>query len=325
MWNVLVTKKIPAAGIELLRRHCQSVTVNPEERVWTEQELIEHLPGNQGVLCLLTDRIDRKVLDKAHEYGIKGFATMAVGYDNIDVDYAAELGIKITNTPGVLTETTAELTWALIFAVSRRIMEADRFTRTGKFRYWEPMLFLGCDISHKTLGIVGAGRIGTAVGLMSRGFDMQILYCDTERNEILEAEMKTQKVPLDELLARADFITIHTPLTAETHHLIGEAEFGKMKPGAILINTSRGAVVEEDALVKVLKNGKIRGAGLDVYEHEPAIHPELVKMDNVVLLPHIGSASIETRAKMARIAAENLIAILADKPPPNLVTSTSEH
>lgn len=318
-YRVLVTRQIPPEGMEILKVKCEKITLNTENRSWSKSELIKNLEGNDAVLCLLTDKIDKEVLIAAKQVGIKGFANMAVGYDNIDVDTATQLGIMITNTPGVLTETTAELTWALIFAVARRIVEADRFTRAGKFKGWEPLLFLGQDISHKTLGLIGTGRIGSAVAYMSRGFNMRILYYDVVRRPELETELNAKQTSLTELLSAADIISIHTPLTRETYHLIGAAEIKLMKPTAILINTSRGPVIDEGALALALKNRQIAGAGLDVYENEPQIHPDLLDLDNVVLLPHIGSASVATRGKMARMAAENLLAILEGKRPPNLV------
>lgn len=318
-YRVLVTRQIPSEGMEILKGKCEKITLNTENRSWSKSELIKNLEGNDAVLCLLTDKIDKEVLIAAKQAEIKGFANMAVGYDNIDVDTATQLGIMITNTPGVLTETTAELAWALIFAVARRIVEADKFTRVGKFKGWEPLLFLGQDISHKTLGLIGAGRIGSAVAYMSRGFNMRILYYDVVRRPELETELNAKQTSLTELLSTADIISIHTPLTRETHHLIGAAEIKLMKPTAILINTSRGPVIDEAALALALKNRQIAGAGLDVYENEPQIHPHLLDLDNVVLLPHIGSASVGTRGKMARMAAENLLAILEGHRPPNLV------
>ncbi len=318
-WKVLVTRMIPEPGIALLEKHCEGVTINPEERVWEKEELIANLEGHDGVLCLLTDRVDRDVLDRAKACGIKGFATMAVGYDNIDAPYAREVGIMVTNTPGVLTETTAELTWALIFAVARRIVEADRFTREGRFQTWEPLLFLGRDLTHKTLGIIGAGRIGSTVALMSKGFQMKVLYYDKVRREHLEQELNAQKTSLEHLLEESDVVSIHTPLTDETYHLITETELELMKPTAILINAARGPVIDESALADALKRERIAGAGLDVYEEEPKVHPELIPLHNVVLLPHIGSSTVETRNKMAVMAAQNLLDILAGKTPPNLV------
>ncbi|MCX7766005.1 MAG: D-glycerate dehydrogenase, partial [Candidatus Sumerlaeia bacterium] len=265
-YRVLVTRPIPEEGIDALKGKCEKINLNPENRSWDKTELIKNLSGNDGVLCLLTDKIDKDVLMAAKLAGIKGFANMAVGYDNIDVETATQLGIMVTNTPGVLTETTAELAWALIFAVARRIVEADKFTRAGKFKGWEPLLFLGQDISHKTLGIIGAGRIGGAVAKMSCGFNMRILYYDQVRRPELETQLKAEQTSLTELLKTADIISIHTPLTTETYHLIGAAEIKLMKPTAILINTSRGPVVDEAALAFALKNRQIAGAGLDVYE-----------------------------------------------------------
>lgn len=318
-WNVLVTREIPEAGLELLRKRCETVEVNTEKRTWPKTELIKHLPGHDAVICLLTDTIDAEVLNAAKEAGIKIFANMAVGYNNIDVAHAAELGIFITNTPGVLTETTAELTWALIFGVSRHIVQADAFMRRKKFCGWEPMLFLGRDLKGKTLGIIGAGRIGSTVAMMSKGFTMKVIYTDTRKRPRIERAVRAKKRDLDALLQEADIITIHTPLTPETHHLIGEREFGMMKPGAILINAARGPIVDEDALVQALRAGRIFGAGLDVYEREPEVHPGLRKLQNVVLLPHIGSASLETRSKMSLKAAKNVLAVLAGKKPINPV------
>jgi len=317
--HVLVTQMIPEQGLDLLKSQGVVLTVNMEDRIFTKKELMDRLPGHKAVLCLLTDKIDRDVIDAAASCGIRGFANLAVGYDNIDVKYAAEKGILVTNTPGVLTQTTAELAWALLFAAARRTTEADRFCRAGKFTSWKPLLFLGMDVSGKTLGIIGAGRIGTAVALMSKGFQMKVLYTDVKKNEILEKELNAEKVSLDELLTRSDFISIHTPLTPETRRMIGEQEFSLMKRDAILINTSRGAVLDEEALSHALKNGTIRAAGLDVYEKEPAIHPDFLHLENVVLLPHIGSASLETRGKMSLMAAENILAMLQNKIPTNVV------
>jgi len=317
--HVLVTQMIPVQGLDLLSSQEVVLTLNSEDRIWTKKELMDHLPGHKAVLCFLTDKIDRDVIDAASSCGIKGFANLSVGYDNIDVKYAAEKGILVTNTPGVLTQTTAELAWALLFAAGRRTSEADRFCRAGKFTSWKPLLFLGMDVSGKTLGIVGAGRIGTAMALMSKGFQMKVLYTDVRKNEILEKELNAEKVSLDELLRKSDFVSIHTPITPETRHIIGEREFSLMKPDAVLVNTSRGAVLDEEALARALKNGNIRAAGLDVYENEPAIHPDLLHLENVVLLPHIGSASLETRGKMSLMAAENILAMLRDQNPPHLV------
>jgi glyoxylate reductase len=246
-------------------------------------------------------------------------AAYAVGYDNIDISAATERGIPVSNTPGVLTETTAELAWALLFSVARRIVEADTFTRIGRFTGWAPLLMLGQDVTNKTLGIIGAGRIGTAFALKSKGFDMKVLYTDEQRNIQLERKLAAKKVPLSELLKESDFISIHVPLMKTTYHLISEKELKIMKKTAILLNTARGPIIDEVALIKALKEHWIFGAGLDVYEHEPKIPEELKKLDNVILQPHTGSGTIETRTKMALMATENLIEGLKGNIPPNCI------
>ncbi len=315
--TVFVSQPIPERGLEVLRRSGLEFEINRQDRVLPKVELISKLREKEGLLCLLTDRVDKEVLAGAES--LKGIANCAVGYDNIDIEVATLRGIPVSNTPGVLTETTADLTWALILAVARRIVEADRFTRTGLFKGWGIMLMLGGDIYGKTLGIVGAGRIGTAVALRARGFRMRVLYYSKDRNELMEKELGAVQVELDDLLGEADFISLHVPLDPETHHLIGERELGLMKDSAYLINTSRGAVVDEAALVKVLRERGIAGAGLDVYEDEPDLYEGLRELDNTVLLPHIGSASLETRARMAEIAATNLVAMLRGEKAPNCI------
>ncbi|MBM4081170.1 MAG: D-glycerate dehydrogenase, partial [Planctomycetes bacterium] len=279
--------------------------------------LLKNVKGRDGVLCLLTDTIDAEVLDAAK--GAKIFANYAVGFNNIDVKAATERGILITNTPGVLTDATADMAWALLFSAARRIVEGDKYTRAGKFKGWSPMLFLGGDITGKTLGIVGAGRIGAAMARRSVGFKMKVLYCDPTRNEELERELGAKQVDMPTLLKESDFVSVHVLLTPATRHLIGEKELGMMKPTAYLINTSRGPVVDEAALVKALEEKKIAGAGLDVYEDEPKLKPGLAKLPNAVIPPHIASATIWTRGKMAEMAATNLVAALKGERPPNLV------
>jgi len=227
----------------------------------------------------------------------------------------------VSNTPGVLTETTAELAWALLFSVARRIVEADTFTRAGKFKGWAPLLMLGQDVSHKTLGIIGTGRIGTAFALKSKGFQMNVLYTDEQHNPQLERELGATKVSLKKLLKESDFISIHVPLTKATHHLIDEKELRLMKKTAVLINTARGPIINETALIKALTQRWIFGAGLDVYEKEPEISKELTCLENVVLQPHTGSGTIETRTKMALMAAENMIIGLKGGIPPNCVNT----
>ncbi|HOK81123.1 MAG TPA: D-glycerate dehydrogenase [bacterium] len=314
--HVFVTRMIPEPAIELLKKTCE-VEVNGEDRVLKKDELLDKVKGKDAVLCLLTDTIDDEVLKAADRCKI--FANYAVGYNNIDVESATRRKIIITNTPGVLTDATGDLAWALLFAVARRVVEADAFTRQGKFKGWAPQLFLGQDITGKTLGVIGAGRIGSNFAKKSKGFSMRILYYDVKRDLEFEQEAKAVFVDLDTLLKEADFVSIHVPLVPETRHLIGARELSLMKKNAILINTSRGPVVDEKALVNALKEGKIWGAGLDVYENEPDIEPELLNLANVVLLPHIASATYETRTKMALMAAENILAVFRGETPPNIV------
>ncbi|HBT47025.1 MAG TPA: D-glycerate dehydrogenase [Peptococcaceae bacterium] len=315
-WKVYVTRPVPQPAIDLLAERCE-VEVNPEDRVLSKEELIEKIRGRDGVFCLLTDKIDAEVMDAAP--GVKVFANMAVGFDNIDIPAATARGILVTNTPGVLTEATAEFAWALLFAVARRVVEADKFMRAGKYRAWGPMLMLGQEIHGKTLGVIGGGRIGTAFARRAKGFDLKVLYTDVRPNPQFEAETGGRFVDTDTLLRESDFVSIHVPLTPSTRHLIGERELKLMKKSAILINTSRGPVVDEAALVKALREGEIWGAGLDVFEREPEMVPGLAELDNVVVCPHIASATWETRTAMATMAARNLLAALEGQLPPQCV------
>ncbi|MCM8825450.1 MAG: D-glycerate dehydrogenase [Candidatus Omnitrophica bacterium] len=315
--RLLVTGMIPEPAIDLLKKNCD-VEVNTEGRVLSKKELISRVKGKDAVLCLLTDTIDDEVFQASFPK-CRIFANYAVGYNNIDVEAATRRKIVITNTPGVLTDATADLAWALLFSVARRVVEADRFTRDGKFRGWLPDLFLGMEITGKTLGVVGAGRIGSNFARKAKCFSMRILYYDKKRNYQLEQDTRALFVDLETLLKESDFISLHVPLLPETRHLIGERELALMKKTAILINTSRGPVVDEKALANALKEKKIWGAGLDVYENEPVIEPELISLDNVVLLPHIASATFETRTKMGIMAAENILAFFRGEIPPNIV------
>lgn len=316
-FNVYITREIPEPGMTMVREACEGADCNPEDRVLSREELLANVKGRDGVLSLLTDTVNAEVFDAAA--GAKIFANYAVGFNNIDVDAATERGIMITNTPGVLTDATADMAWALLFSVARCVVEADQYTRAGKFKGWSPKLFLGGDITGRTLGIVGAGRIGTAMALRSVGFKMKVLYCDPMRNEELERELGARQVDLDTLLHESDFVSVHVLLDEETRHLIGPDELAKMKPTAYLINTSRGPVIDEVALVAALKSGEIAGAGLDVFEDEPELKPGLADLDNAVVPPHIASATIWTRGKMAEMAATNLVAGLKGETPPNLV------
>jgi len=314
--KIFVTRKIPEPGLEILRKK-HEIVVFLHDRIPTKEEIIEGLKDKDGLLCLLSDPIDSDVINS--EPKLKVIASYAVGYDNIDVKAATQKGVPVSNTPGVLTDATAEMAWALLFSAARRIVEADKFTRAGKFIGWGPMLMHGQDVANKTLGIVGAGRIGTAVALKSKGFNMKVLYVSEHTSKTLEQEINAKKVGLSELLIESDFISLHIPLTEETHHLIGEKELKMMKKTAILINTSRGPVVNEKALAKALTEKWIFGAGLDVYEHEPKVTEELKMLDNVVLQPHSASATVNSRTQMAIMAAENMIAGLNGEIPPNCV------
>jgi len=315
--KVFVTREIPKIGLELLEKAGFEINLRGNELPPTRDELLEGVKDADALLCLLTDKISRDVLEAGKN--LKIVSNYAVGYDNIDVDAATELGIIVTNTPGVLTDATAELAWALLFAVARRIVEADKFTRAGKFKGWHPTLLLGFELKGKTLGIIGAGRIGTAMALKSKGFKMKVLYFSRHRNERLERELGAKMVSLDELLKESDFVSLHVPLTSETFHLIGERELNLMKPTAILINTSRGAVVDEQALIKALQNRRIAGAGLDVFENEPEVPDELKKLENVVITPHIGSATHNARESMALMAAQAIVDVLNGRIPQNVV------
>jgi glyoxylate reductase len=309
--KVLVTREIPDAGRRLLRDFDVSVvSESPPER----GELLEAVRGAAGILPTVTEKMDAEVMDAAGD-GLKVIANMAVGYDNVDLDAAGERNVVVTNTPEVLNETTADTAFMLLLAAARRLGEAERLLRSGGWEAWGPMQLTGPDVWGKKLGVVGFGRIGQAVARRARGFDMEVLYHDQYRIESAEKESGVRYVELDELLRTCDFISVHTPLTDETHHLIGATELGRMKPEAVLINTSRGPVVDEAALADALAEGRIFAAGLDVYEKEPEVHPKLLELENAVLAPHIGSASVETRDRMAVLAAENIVAVLSGEEP----------
>ncbi|MFA9398847.1 MAG: 2-hydroxyacid dehydrogenase [Clostridiaceae bacterium] len=308
---------IPSEAIELLENHFD-VEINPLDRVLDKEELIEKVKGRDAVLCLLTDNIDEEVF-KAAGRNCKIFANYAVGYNNIDVETATKHNIMITNTPGVLNDATADLAWTLLFSTARRVVEADKYLRDGLYKGWSPMLFLGQDITGKTLGVVGTGRIGSNFAKKALGFDMKIIYSDIKRNEEFEKLTNATYVDFETLLKEADFVSLHVPLLSSTTHLIGEKELKLMKKTAILINTSRGPVVDEKALANALKYGEIWGAGLDVYEEEPKVSEELIKLNNAVLLPHIASATIETRTNMGIIAASNIVSAYKGEIPENIV------
>jgi len=322
MVKIFVTRKIPERGIEKLKSAGFEVEVNPEDKVLSKDELMAWLKKGSydAALVLLTDKLDADVFEAAKGI-VKIFANMAVGFDNVDLASAKKAGIMVSNTPGVLTDTVAEHTFALMLAIAHRVAEADRFVRSGKYHGWEPMMLLGTDLSYKTVGILGLGRIGSRVAYhAAKGFDAKVIYYDVKRNEEFEKEFGAVFCETPELLlAQSDFVSIHVPLLPTTHHLIDANRLKMMKPSAYLINTSRGPIVDEKALAEALKNNVIKGAAIDVFENEPAIEPGLIGLENVILTPHIASATEETRSKMAELAAENIIAALSNQAPPNLV------
>ena len=309
--KVLVTREIPEAGLRPLETYDLTVL---SEAPPARDELLEAAKGAEGVLSNVTEKMDAEFMDAAGD-GLKVIANMAVGYDNVDVEAAKKRGIAVTNTPGVLDETTADTAFMLLLAAARRLGESERTLRAGNWEWWGPKLFVGVDVWGKTLGIVGMGRIGQAVAKRGRGFGMEILYHNRSRKEDAEKELDARYADLEELLETADFVSIHTPLTDETRHLIGPKELRRMKPTAVLVNTSRGPVVDEGALADALADGRIFAAGLDVYEDEPKVHPKLLDLENAVLAPHIGSGSQETRDQMAVLAAENIVAVLSGGEP----------
>ncbi len=303
---VYVTRRLPAAGLERILAETDA-TVWEGELPPPKDEIVRQVADCDGLVCLLTDPIDAEVMDAAPS--LRVIAQMAVGYDNIDVAAATKRGIPVGNTPGVLTETTADFAWALLMATARRIGDGQQYIREGQWQTWGPMTLLGPDLYGATLGIIGLGRIGAAFARRAQGFNMRILYSNPEPKPEVAREVGAEYVGMDRLLAESDFVALHTPLTPDTTHLIGAAELRKMKPGAILLNTARGPIVDQEALVEALREGVIAGAGLDVTDPEP-IDPDhpLVHMDNVLVTPHIASASIGARDKMATLTADNLLA-----------------
>jgi glyoxylate reductase len=315
--RIYVTRPIPDAARERLCAACSDVAINPQRRALTRDGLIRSLLHRDAVIAFLTDKIDGEVMERAET--LRVIANCAVGFDNIDVQAATARGIMVTNTPDVLTEATADLAWALLMAIARRIVEADRYVRAGRFHGWEPSLMLGADLAGKTLAVIGAGRVGSAFAKRSMGFGMRVLYVNPEPNESLERDLGARRVDLETALKEADFISLHVPLARETRHLINRDRIALMKPTAYLVNTARGPVVEEVALAEALREKRIAGAALDVFENEPALTEGLVKLDNVVLAPHIGSATTETRTRMIMLAAESVFAAMRGDVPPNIV------
>ncbi len=310
--KIFITRNIPQPALNRLAE-VFDISIHANDKAISRQQLMEAVKDMNALLCLLTDSIDKELLEAAPR--LKCVSNLAVGFNNIDLEYANSRNIAVCNTPGVLTETTADLTWALLLACARRVVEADNYARSGRFEGWEPLLMLGVDVFSKTLGIIGMGRIGSAVARRAEGFGMKVLWFDPQVDPKTVSD-KYERADLRHLCSSSDFISIHVPLTPDTHHLVNSELLSLMRPTAVLINTARGPIVDEEALIKALRDKKIAAAGLDVFENEPEIPAELLELENAVLLPHIGSASIETRTKMALMAAENAIAVIQGTEPP---------
>ena len=303
--KVFITYKIPNIAEKILREKGFTVSVNRSGKILTKEELIRKGKNADALITLLSDKIDREVIDNLNKCRI--IANYAVGYNNIDVEYAKSRGIVVANTPGILTDATADLTMALILACARRLPEGERFVREGKFEGWKPELLLGLDLKGKTLGIVGMGRIGFAVGQRAKAFGMKVVYFNRTRKANAENELNAKKVSLEKLMKMSDVVSLHLPLTAETRGIIDKNKLNLLKPTAILINTARGEVLDEKHLIKMLKRKKIFAAGFDVYTNEPNLNPALLELENAVLLPHVGSGTVETRNAMAELVARNVV------------------
>ena len=315
--SILISRSLPAEAVARARSRAD-VDFNDADAPLPRAELIRRLKGRQGLICMISESVDEELLEACPD--LKVAANVAVGFNNIDVAAATRRGVVVTNTPDVLTETTADFAWTLLMATARRVVEADRYVRDGKFKLWEFMLLHGGDVHGKTLGIVGFGRIGRAMARRAQGFGMRVLYQDAvAADAATERELRVVRTDIATLLRESDFVTLHTPLLAETRHLINAQSLRTMKKTAYLINAARGPVVDEAALAQALKEGWIAGAGLDVFEEEPAVHPGLMGLPNVVLAPHIASASAHTRLEMANLAVDNCLAVLEGKTPPTPV------
>lgn len=315
--KVFLTRSLPEQAVQRLQE-LTALTINSHDRVLSREELMKGIRGQDGLLCLLTDRIDAEVMDT--NPNLKVIADYAVGFNNIDIEAATVRGIPVTNTPGVLTETTADMAFALMLAAARRIPEADRYVRRGQWRGWGPMQFLGTDISGASLGIIGMGRIGQAVARRGAGFGMELYYWNRTRlSGVEEKRLGATYRSLENIFETCDFVSLHVAYNEETHHLVSTKVLSLMKPTSYLVNTSRGSVIDEKALVVALREKRLAGAGLDVFENEPAVESGLLNLDQVVLAPHLGSATLATRTKMAMIAIDNLLAILSGSHAPNIV------
>ncbi len=315
---VLITRRLPQEALDRIEAQCE-MTLYAGEGAMPRDQLLTGVAGKAGAITLLTDRVNDEFLDAAGP-GLKIVANFAVGFDNIDVDACTRHGVLASNTPEVLTETTADTAFALMMAAARRVAEGDRFLRSGVPWTWGPLMMLGQDVHHKTLGVVGFGRIGQALARRARGFAMRVLYHDVYPPPAgIGQELGAEYRDLEDLLRESDFVSLHTNLTPQTRHLINAERLAMMKPTAVLVNTSRGPVIDEQALAQALQEGQIFAAGLDVFEREPVVHPGLLACQNAVLIPHLGSATVETRVAMANLAVDNLLAGLEDSRPPTLL------
>lgn len=309
--KIFVTREIPEAGIRLLKKKGFEVSVYKKDQPIPKNELKKAIKNCDGLISMLSDKIDKEVIDSMKN--CKVVANYAVGFNNIDVDYAKSKGIVVTNTPDVLTDSTADLTIALVLACARKISESEKLVRDKKFVGWKPKLFLGMELRNKYFGILGAGRIGTEVAKRAHSFGCKIIYYSNSKNDFLESELKAKKMSLNSILNKSDIISLHLPLNKNSCNLLNEEKLKLLKSSAILINTARGEILDESYLIKMLKQNKIASAGFDVYQREPNLNIEFYKLKNVVLLPHIGSATVEARNKMSLLAAKNVIAVLSGK------------
>ncbi len=311
--EVFITRSIPEIGIDYLKKNGFKVKINKKDKALSKKELISNIKNSDAVISLLSDKIDKEIIDGMKKCKI--IANYAVGFNNIDIEYAKSKNIIVTNTPDVLTDSTADLAFTLLLAAARRMKEGEKLISKKKFKGWEPKLLLGIELNDKVLGIVGAGRIGSAVAKRAQAFGMKIIYNSRTKNLFLEKELKAKKVTLNNLLKKSDFISLHVPLTDKTFHLINKQNLKLLKKRSVFINTARGEIVDEKELIKLLKRKKIFAAGFDVYENEPKINPELLKLDNVILLPHLGSGTFEARNEMSLLAAKNILSVLKGKSP----------
>lgn len=311
--KVFITREIPEAGVEILKKKGFDISIYKKDLPIIRKELIKSVKDCDALISLLTDKIDKEVIDSMSRCRI--IANYAVGYNNIDVDYAKQKGIIVTNTPDVLTDSTADLTMALVLACARKIPEAEKLVRDKKFVGWKPKLLLGVELKNKYFGVLGAGRIGSAVAKRAYSFGCKILYYSNSKKDNLENELGAKKMSLNSILKKSDIISLHLPLNSKTKNLLNEKALSQLKPSAILINTARGEIIDEKFLIKMLKEKKITSAGFDVYQNEPDLNKDYYKLKNVVLLPHIGSATIDARNNMSLLAAQNVIRVLSGKPP----------